>query len=745
MSKPRAKQAASKGVAIKLANKMKSKGKFPKKKPQVKTFGRKETKVYDGQKGRTKRQPGRGVTGHRPDDNVQRGTKRPVAQSSEEESSDDEDENDVQYFEKRPRLQFQTLGHVEPEIEELAHTTDDVVPEHPVEIESKAISLPTNYPKLSLMELIAAKKRLVREQKQMIGNVCVSVVSHPEKNLKHLKPLIALMDLRKDDPVFKLAFPKQQSLIAYSLLEVFKDILPSYRIKESPDEDVVNKKLKIETRELREYESCLLKYYGSYISKLQRMTECVKKRKQSNFYDQALPNFAAKEKISLVGTRCLCSLMLSHSNFNLNQTIIDTVAPLMSSRLKSIRELAFEHVTRLFREDRTGQVSLMAVKSAGKIIRAYKMNVDPLVIQSFLHLRIREVRRKDETIDMKAVREEQRKQSKKERKHNKEMLELKRELKETDAREDQEKKIATHTQILNHIFFVFFRFIRDFIQLADEDFAKNAAVMSPVLEGLSKFAHLINIDFFDDLISLLYRLIVCQRLSDKQSLYCLNTVFTILSGEGTSINVDPQRFYARFYTALLNFDVENDDESFVNILMECFDKLLFRRKKQLTMARVLAFCKRSSSIALHTSPETSAVYLTFVRILLQDHPKADLLMDSEYFGSGSFDPLLPDPEFCNANATRLWEIHLLRKHFDAFVGRTADLQLQRMRNNKVKSDFFLKSANQVFADICAKNRLEKVFGVSNVTRVGSIDRKKGSRAQVRELDEREVRSWHTMT
>ena len=528
---------------------------------------------------------------------------------------------------------------------------------------------------------------------------------------------------------------QQQSLIAYSLLEVFKDILPAYRIKENADEDVVNKKLKKETRELREFESTLLKYYRIYISKLQRMTECVKKRKLSNFYDHALPNFAAKEKIATVGTRCLCILMISHPYFNLAQLVIETVVPLMSSRSPSLRELAFEYVTRLFREDKTGQVSLLAVRSAGKVIKAYKLNVHPLVIESFLHLKIKETRRPDDGVDMKAVREQNRKQSKMERKHNKEMLKLKNELKEVDAREDQEKKIAIHTQILNQIFFVFFRFIRDFIEMADNDFARNAAVMTPVLGGLSKYAHLINIDFFDDLIGLLYRLVVSQRLSHLQTLYCLNTVFTILSGEGSAISVDPQRFYARFYSALICFDLENDDESYVNILMQCFDKMLLKRKKQLTMARVLAFCKRTASLSLQTSPETSAVYLSLLRALLQDHPKADLLMDTEHFGSGSFQPLLDDPEYCNANATRLWELHLMRHHFDPYVNRMACSHIQRMTQSKVKADSMLKGANQVLAEITSRNSLENVFNDRAAAKVASVKRKNNARSRLADVDE----------
>jgi nucleolar complex protein 3 len=721
MSKPRAGHSG-KGVAVKLANKLKSKGKFHKSKPpvskkSVKSKGAKRAFGPTTRRPQQKAGPVAAGSSGKPNS-----TKRKRASStSGGDSSDDDNDPDLHSCEKKSRTGFhnhddddEEAGDIDlqPHAEdETAAPSDDVNSDVPVT------------PQLSLMELIAAKCRAVQECKSMVGNVCVAVISNPEKNLKKLKPILTLLDLRKEDPVFKLAFMQQQSLISYALLEVFKDILPAYRIKEDAAEDVVDKKLKKETRELREYESTLLKYYRTYISKLQRMTECVKKKKLSNFYDHALPNFAAKEKIAAVGTRCLCTLMLSHSAFNCGQEIIQTVVPLMSSRSAILRDLSFDHVVRLFREDKTGQISLQAVRSAGRVIKALKLNVNPLVIESFLHLRIKEARRADDSVDMNLIRQQNRKQSKMERKHNKELLKLKNELKETDAREDQEKKTATHTQILNQIFFVYFRFIKDFIELAESDFAKNAAVMTPVLEGLSKFAHLINIDFFDDLIALLYRLVVSQRMSHQQTLFALNTVFTILSGEGSAITIDPQRFYARFYSTLVHYNIENENETFANILIECFDKMLLKRKKQLTMARVLAFCKRMTSLSLQTSPETAAVYLSLLSSLLQDHPKADLLMDTEHYGSGSYQPLLEDPEFCNANATRLWELHLLSRHFDPYVSRLTRNHIQRANRSKVKADLIVKGANQVLAQITDHNRLENVFSDKSAAKIALVRRK----------------------
>ena len=48
--------------------------------------------------------------------------------------------------------------------------------------------------------------------------------------------------------------------------------------------------------------------------------------------------------------------------------------------------------------------------------------------------------------------------------------------------------------------------------------------------GLSKFAHLINVDFFTDLFECLKRIIKEETLELSDSLNCVSTIFTILSG-----------------------------------------------------------------------------------------------------------------------------------------------------------------------------------------------------------------------
>ncbi|VDO27684.1 unnamed protein product [Heligmosomoides polygyrus] len=78
----------------------------------------------------------------------------------------------------------------------------------------------------------------------------------------------------------------------------------------------------------------------------------------------------------------------------------------------------------------------------------------------------------------------------------------------------------------------------------------NVALLEPVLEGLSKFAHLLGVEFFEDIIYTMENLVENKNLRLLDQLYCINTVFVILSGDGQLLNVDPSRFYRSVYRLL---------------------------------------------------------------------------------------------------------------------------------------------------------------------------------------------------
>ena len=92
----------------------------------------------------------------------------------------------------------------------------------------------------------------------------------------------------------------------------------------------------------------------------------------------------------------------------------------------------------------------------------------------------------------------------------------------------------------------------------------------------------------------------------RESLHCVLTAFTMLTGQGEALNIDPLKFYQHLYKALLQLDVgawachsvrlfcilllskhfltcnvssgkSRDD---VKLTIECLDAMLAKRKRQ---------------------------------------------------------------------------------------------------------------------------------------------------------------------
>lgn len=67
-----------------------------------------------------------------------------------------------------------------------------------------------------------------------------------------------------------------------------------------------------------------------------------------------------------------------------------------------------------------------------------------------------------------------------------------------------------------------------------------------------RFAHCINLEYYQDLVNVLDHLLVKEPLNIREQLYCIKTVFIILSGQEDIINIDPLYFYSHLYRVMLD-------------------------------------------------------------------------------------------------------------------------------------------------------------------------------------------------
>lgn len=80
---------------------------------------------------------------------------------------------------------------------------------------------------ISTADLLIYREQEINRQKFRIANICSSILEDPENKMKNFGALLELMDERINDTVNLFSVRK---LAITSLLEVFKDILPEYRI-----------------------------------------------------------------------------------------------------------------------------------------------------------------------------------------------------------------------------------------------------------------------------------------------------------------------------------------------------------------------------------------------------------------------------------------------------------------------------------------------------------------------------------
>ncbi|XP_048361252.1 nucleolar complex protein 3 homolog [Sphaerodactylus townsendi] len=531
------------------------------------------------------------------------------------------------------------------------------------ESEAEAAALVTQaveepLPVLTTEELIVYRRKKLQEKKVHIAALASAVLADPENNIKKLKELRSM--LMEQDPNVAVIVRK---LVMISLMEIFKDITPSYKIRPLTEIEK-NMKVRKETQKLREFEEGLVSQYKFYLENLE---QCVKDWKQRKLKKSNVISLKAYKGLAEVAVKCLSELLVSLPHFNFHNNIIVLIVPLMNDASKQISEMCCDAVKNLFKQDKLGVASVGVVKVISGLVKSRNYDVRPEVLMTLLHLRIKDVEVKKDAEDIApkkrfmSYKEKRKNLSRMQRKWKKAEEKLERELLEVEASESTEKKLKLHTEILNVVFLTYFRILKK---------AQKSPLLPAVLEGLAKFAHLINLEFFDDLLVVLHSLLMSEVLTYRESLHCILSAFHILSGQGDVLNIDPLKFYTHIYKTLFKLHAGATNED-VAIVLQCLDVMLTKRRKQVSQQRALAFIKRLSTLALHVLPNSSIGILATNRTLMHNFPKTDLLLDNESQGSGLYLPELEEPEYCNAQNTALWELHILRRHYHPVVQKFA--------------------------------------------------------------------------
>merc|ERR1712106_131294 len=338
----------------------------------------------------------------------------------------------------------------------------------------------------------------------------------PQDRIINLEKLVRMVD--SDQP--RAVELTVHRLAAASVLEILKDVTPGYKIAHQEMKE--GEKMKKDTLRLVKFETSLLKSYKNYLLKLEKLVNLIKSREVLNTTRQSQANFYLS---------CMCQLLVCHPHFNFANNILHAVIPILSNSNEECRNTVKSALEEMFKGDMRGEVSWEAVKLINHLVKTRKHNVRNEVVSVLLALRVKNAdldKEKNAELDLK--KKEARKQkllekstiSKQEKKRKKKLESLEKELLEARGEEGKKVKEKYFTEATKMVFMIYFRILKSF---------PKSKLMGAVLEGLSRFAHIINIEFFSDLVAVFKELLSGGGLSLRDSLLAISTVFAILSGQ----------------------------------------------------------------------------------------------------------------------------------------------------------------------------------------------------------------------
>lgn len=299
-------------------------------------------------------------------------------------------------------------------------------------------------------------------------------------------------------------------------------------------------------------------------------------------------------ELAHLAVTCASDLVLNVPHFNFRTELLKILIDRLSKRsADATHSKARQALEELFRNDEDGTPSLDAVTLLVKMFKARHYNIHESVLNTFLSLRLLtelDVKASSERVDKqtnddgttvkKRKRGEDPKKmfrTKRQKKIEKEQNAVLSELKEADAVVSHEERERMQSETLKLVFGVYFRILKER--------PEGNNLMAATLEGLAKFAHLINVDFFTTLLAALKELIQdaaalaspyfpsttvtnSQSQTTRESLLCIATAFALLSGQqgaaSTSnkpfVPLDLTFFTSRLFTLLLPLSLNPDLE-----------------------------------------------------------------------------------------------------------------------------------------------------------------------------------------
>jgi nucleolar complex protein 3 len=467
-----------------------------------------------------------------------------------------------------------------------------------------------------------------------------------EKGPSKIQQLISIADKRNGETQ---QYPSRLAIM--SLLAIFKDILPAYRIR-LPSTDELAVKVSKETKKVWDHERSLLQHYQLFLKTLERAW--VEGKQQS-----------APNVVAITAALSLAELLKTAYQFNFRSNLLSSVVRNMNcSKSEAVSNASCEAIEYVFSHDSQGDVALEATRQVCKLIKDCSFRVKPLVIRTFMSLPLRV------HVDEAQAAKLMSKSDAKKRKRDKDLSLIESELRESHTGVDKVVLARCQSDMLQAITLIYFRILKS----VDISSSRINMLLPPALEGLGKFSHLINIDTVVDVLGVLKDLMKnVEHLQLDANLNCVLTSFRTLQGPGKEMQIDPKDYIKPLYSQLPRLDSSDVSEKSMETMLECLSSA-FLKRREYSNARVAAFMKQIFTTAMHTPPHIAMPLLVFARHLLQRYASVEQLLENEQdvITAGAYCSSVEDPDLSNAFSTSAWELATLKFHIHAGIAREAN-------------------------------------------------------------------------
>lgn len=567
-------------------------------------------------------------------------------------------------------------------------------------------------------------------KKCKLAELGIALLADPESNIKLLKEMLQMCN-DGNHAIVKLGL--------LSLLSVFKDIIPGYRIR-LPTEKELEMKVSKDVKKMRYYESSLLSAYKAYLQKLMVLEKV-------SSYQHAV-------------VRCICTLLDAVPHFNYRESLVEVVVRNISSSDEVIRKLCCDTIKSLFTNEgkHGGEVTGAAVRLIANYVKAHNCQMHPDSIQVLMSLSFDEDLGRSEAPDKdKKVRTKKYKkgnrseesshlQPTERKKSRREMMskmrdEVAADYKAASFAPDIMERRRMQSETLSAVFEIYFRVLKHTMQsivprpngdTGTTHVTEAHPLLGPCLDGLAKFSHLMDLDYMGDLMDFLKKLACsggkmdnsgkCLTVSER--LRCCIIAFKVMRNNLDALNVDLQDFFVQLYNLILEYRPGRDQGE---VLAEAL-KMMLCNDRQHDMQKAAAFIKRLATFSLcFESAESMAALVTLKHLLLKN-TKCRVLLENDPGGgsvSGSvakYQPYASDPNQSGALASVLWELNLLTKHYHPTISTLA-LGISNMSIAPTQAYLSTLTPQQAFRDLSLER--ESFSLKSNATK-SSNKRKRAS-------------------